>query len=178
MSTNSSTVPQFPFVSGSRSTRMHFPPHNVCIFKHSIHPPAHFTVLAAWFMRCWWVSLTILRRCDLRNYSNSLASCVVQHFGFSCDKPFSFEELHSYCLSRAMRELDIPRIVEEFSTLESQIRLKFPFSVPGSLVHPETFSIDSLTAYINVFMTTDTLRTSQLFEDWLRYGNAFVPEGP
>ena len=30
---------------------------------------------------------------------------------------------------------------------------------------PETFPIDSLNAYTNVSMTTDTLRTSQLFKD-------------
>ena len=34
--------------------------------------------------------------------------------------------------------------------------------VPGSLVLPETFSIDSLIDYISVFMTTNTLRTFQL----------------
>ena len=28
---------------GSRSTRMHLPPRNICIFKRSIHPPAHLT---------------------------------------------------------------------------------------------------------------------------------------
>ena len=50
--------------------------------------------------------------------------------------------------------------------LDSQIRLRFSFSVPGSLVLPETFSVDSLNAYINVFMGTDTLRTFQLFEDF------------
>ena len=60
-------------------------------------------------------------------------------------------------LKLTVRELDIPRIAEELSTLDSQIRLKVPFSVPGSLVLPETFSIDSLNAYINVLMTTDTL---------------------
>ena len=51
---------------------------------------------------------------------------------------------------------------EELSTLDSQIRPKFLFSMPDSLVLPETFSIDSLNAYINVFMTTNT----QLFEDF------------
>ena len=64
-----------------------------------------------------------------------------------------------------VRELDTPRTTEELSTLNSQIRPMFPFSVPGSLVLPETFLIDRLNAYINVFMATDTLRTSQLFED-------------
>ena len=44
-------------------------------------------------------------------------------------------------LKLTVRELDIPRTAEELSTLDSQIRLKFPFSVPGSLVLPETFSI-------------------------------------
>ena len=47
-----------------------------------------------------------------------------------------------------------------------QIQQKFPLSVPGSLVLPETVSIDSLNDYISVLMTTDTLRTSQLFEDF------------
>ena len=66
-------------------------------------------------------------------------------------------------------------LVEEFSTLDSQIRLKFPLSVPDSLVLPETFSINSLNACINVFMTTDTLRTSQLFEDFatINYKDCF-----
>ena len=45
-----------------------------------------------------------------------------------------------------MRELDTPRTTEELSTLNSQIRLKFPFSVPGSLVLLETFSIDNSNA--------------------------------
>ena len=53
-------------------------------------------------------------------------------------------------LKLTVRELDIPRTAEELSTLDSQIRLKFPFSVSDSLVLPETFSIDSLNAYINV----------------------------
>ena len=78
------------------------------------------------------------------------------------------EALYDVCfrhLKLTVRELDIPRTVEKLSTLDSQIRLKFLFSVPGSLVLPETFSIDSLSAYINVFMTTDTLQTFQLFED-------------
>ena len=53
-------------------------------------------------------------------------------------------------------------VAKDFSvTLELQIRLKFPFSVPGILVHPETFLID-----INVFMTTNMLRTFQLFKDF------------
>ena len=68
-------------------------------------------------------------------------------------------------LKLTVRELDIRRTAEELSTLDSQIRLKFPFSVLGSLVLPETLSIDSFGAYTNVFMTTDTLRTSQLFKD-------------
>ena len=45
--------------------------------------------------------------------------------------------------------------------LNLQIRLKFAFSVL-----PETFPTDSLGAYANVSMTTDTLRTFQLFEDF------------
>ena len=57
-------------------------------------------------------------------------------------------------LKLTVRGFDIPRTAEELSTLDSQIRLRFPFSVPGSL-----------NAYINVFMTTDTLWTSQLFKD-------------
>ena len=63
-------------------------------------------------------------------------------------------------LKLTARELDI-RTAEEFSTLNLQIRLKFPFSVL-----PETFPIDSLGAYTNVSMTTDTLRTFQLHEDF------------
>ena len=74
-------------------------------------------------------------------------------------------------LKLTVRELDIPRTDEELSTLDLQIRLKFPFSVPGNLVLPETFSIDSLNAYINVFMTTDTLRAFQLFEDFATINN-------
>ena len=61
-------------------------------------------------------------------------------------------------LKLTVRELDILRTAEEFSTLDLQIRLKFPFSVPGILVLPETFSIDSFSVYISVFMRTDTLR--------------------
>ena len=61
-------------------------------------------------------------------------------------------------LKFTVREPGIPRAVEEFSTLNSQIRLKFPFSVPDSLVLPEIFSINSPNACINVFMATDTLR--------------------
>ena len=60
-------------------------------------------------------------------------------------------------LKLTVRQLDIPRTAEELSALDSQIRLKFPFSVPDSLVFPDTFSIDSLTAYINVLMTMNTL---------------------
>ena len=78
-------------------------------------------------------------------------------------------------LKLTVREPGIPRAVEEFSTLDSQIRLKFPFSVPDSLVLPETFSINSLNACINVFMTTDTLRIFQLFEDFatMNYKDCF-----
>ena len=65
-----------------------------------------------------------------------------------------------------MRELVILRTAEELSTLNSQIQLKFPFSMPGILVLSETLSIDSLNACINVFMATNTLRTSQLFKDF------------
>ena len=57
-------------------------------------------------------------------------------------------------------------VAKDFSvTLNSQIQPKFPFSMPGVLVLPETFSIDSINAYINVFLATDTLWTSQLFKD-------------
>ena len=79
-----------------------------------------------------------------------------------------------------VRKLDIHRTTEELSTLNSQIRLRFPFSVPGSLVLPETFSIDNLNAYINVFMATDTLRTSQLFEDFavINYKDCFEVKWP
>ena len=38
--------------------------------------------------------------------------------------------------------------------------------MPDSHVLRETLSIDSLNAYVNVFMTTNTMRTSQLFEDF------------
>ena len=61
-------------------------------------------------------------------------------------------------LKLTVRELDIPRTAEEFSTLDTQIRQKFPLSVSGILMLPETFSIDSLNDCISVFMTTDTLR--------------------
>ena len=47
-------------------------------------------------------------------------------------------------LKLTVRELDIPTTVEELSTLDKQIRLKFPFSVSGSLVLPETFSMVGL----------------------------------
>ena len=67
-------------------------------------------------------------------------------------------------LKLTVRELNI-RTAVELSTLDSQIRLKFLFSMPDSLVFPETFSIDSVNAYIHVLMTTDTLWTSQLFKD-------------
>ena len=61
----------------------------------------------------------------------------------------------------------IANVAKDLSvTLDLQIRLKFPFSVPGILVLPETFLIDSLNAYINVFMTTNTMRTFQLFKDF------------
>ena len=69
-------------------------------------------------------------------------------------------------LKLTVRVLDILRTMEELSTLTSQIRRKFPFSIPGILVFPETFTVDSLNAWINVSMTTDTLRTLQLFEDF------------
>ena len=79
------------------------------------------------------------------------------------------EALYDICfrnLKLTVRELDTPRTTEELSTLNSQIRLKFPFSVPSGLVLLETFSIDNFNAYINVFIAPDTLRTSQLFEDF------------
>ena len=69
-------------------------------------------------------------------------------------------------LKLTVRELDILRTLEELSTLNSQIELKFPFSMPGILLLPETFSVDSLNAYGNVFMATYTLRTFQLFKDF------------
>ena len=65
-------------------------------------------------------------------------------------------------LKLTARKLHIPRIGEELSTLGSQIRLKFPFSVT-----------DSLNAYINVFMITDMLRTSQLFRDMITLPTVF-----
>ena len=69
-------------------------------------------------------------------------------------------------LKLTARELDI-RTAEEFLTLNLRIRLKFPFSVPDIRVLPETFPTDSLGAYTNVSMTTDTLRTFQLYEDFI-----------
>ena len=45
--------------------------------------------------------------------------------------------------------------------MDARIREKFQLSAPGSLVLPA----DSLIVYISAFMTTDALRTSQLFED-------------
>ena len=47
---------------------------------------------------------------------------------------------------------------------------KFPFGAPGILVFPETFTNDSFNACINVFTTTNTVRTSQLFEDFATIG--------
>ena len=52
------------------------------------------------------------------------------------------------------------------STLNSQIQRKFPFGAPGILVFPETFTTDSFNACINVFVTMNMVRTSQLFEDF------------
>ena len=40
------------------------------------HSPALLTVLAAWSMRCWWASLSVSRRCDLRSCSISLKYTV------------------------------------------------------------------------------------------------------
>ena len=65
------------------------------------------------------------------------------------------EALYDICFRTPkliVRELDIPRTAEELSTLNLQIRLKFPFSVSGNCMLPETFSIDSLNTYID--MTT------------------------
>ena len=78
-------------------------------------------------------------------------------------------------LKLTVRGLDILRTVEELSTLNSQIRLKFSFNGPGSLVLHETLSSDSINAHINVFMTTDTLRTSQMFEhfDTINFKDCF-----
>ena len=70
------------------------------------------------------------------------------------------EALYDICfrtLKFTVRELDILRTIEELSTLNLQIRWKFPFSVPGSLIFPETLTVSSLNACINVFMTMDTL---------------------
>ena len=64
-------------------------------------------------------------------------------------------------LKLTVRDLDILGILEELSTLNLQIRLKFLFSVPGILVFPEAFTADSLNAYIDVFMAANTMRTSQ-----------------
>ena len=64
-------------------------------------------------------------------------------------------------LKLAVRELDIHRTTEEFLTLDTQIRQKFPLSVSGILMLPEMFSIDNPNDCISVFMTTDTSRTSQ-----------------
>ena len=50
--------------------------------------------------------------------------------------------------------------------LNLQIRLKFPFSVADIHVPPGTIPIDSLGAYTNVSMTTDTLRSFQPSEDF------------
>ena len=69
-------------------------------------------------------------------------------------------------LKLTVRELDILRTVEELSTLNSQVRRKFPFSVPSVLVFFETFIVDSLNACVDVSITTDTLRTFQLYEDF------------
>ena len=83
----------------------------------------------------------LLRRCHIRGGSRltRLVSYLVK---------FQIQDV----LKLTVRKLDILRIVEELSTLNSQIRLKFPFNVPGILVLPETISIDSLNAYID--MTT------------------------
>ena len=81
-------------------------------------------------------------------------------------------------LVKFRRELDILRTLEEFSSLNSQIRLKFPFSAPDSLVLPETFWIDSLSAYANVFMTTDTLQICQLFKDMITLPMVFEARLP
>ena len=48
--------------------------------------------------------------------------------------------------------------------LDSQIRLKFPFNVPGRL-----------NAYVNVLMTTDTLWISLLFKDMTTVFEARLP---
>ena len=62
-------------------------------------------------------------------------------------------------LKLIVRELDIHRTVGELSTLNSQIRLKFPFSVP-----------DSLNAYVNVARTCGTFGETCLGLD--RHPNA------
>ena len=96
-----------------------------------------------------------LRRCHIRG--GSRLACLV---------PFLVKFQIQDVLKFTVRELDILRTVEELSTLNSQIRRKFPFSVPGILVFPETSTVDSLNACIRVSVTTDTLRTFQLFEDF------------
>ena len=80
----------------------------------------------------------------------------------------------TWCACRIFAAYHI-RTVEELSTLNSHIRRKFPFSVPSILVFPETFTVDSLYACIIVFMTTDTVRTFQLFEDFatINYKDCF-----
>ena len=50
---------------------------------------------------------------------------------------FQFQDM----LKLIARELDIPRAAEELSTLNSQSRLRFPFSEPGIRVLPETFQL-------------------------------------
>ena len=110
---------------------------------------------------------TLLRRCYIRGGSRLawLVSYLVK---------FQTQDV----LKLTVRELDILRTVEELSTSKLQIRRKFPFSVPGILVFPETSTVDSLNACINVFMTTDTLRTFQLFEDFatINYKDCFEVE--
>ena len=64
-------------------------------------------------------------------------------------------------LKLTVRELDILRIAEEFSTLDSRIS-DFRSACQASACFPT----DSLGAHTNMSMTADTLRTFLLFEDF------------
>ena len=56
----------------------------------------------------------------------------------ACWLPVMFHDPGCRTLKLTVRELDIPKITEELSTLDSQIRLKLLFSMPDSPVFPET----------------------------------------
>ena len=115
-----------------------------------------------------WRRLQRSRLCSRRRrvVLNPSATVPPSRLYFICLAGFLVKFWVQDVLKLTVQELDILRTAEELSTLNSQIRLKFPFSVPGFRVLPETFPIDSLSTYTNVSMTTDTLRTSQLFEDF------------